>query len=116
VRCAPPANKPTTDERDRCAPFLVRELALLADASVILALGRFGWDAALRALDSLGEKIPRPRPRFGHGAEVAIGKRTLVGSFHPSQQNVYTGRLTAPMLDVVIARARGLAAVNPPRP
>ena len=115
VRCAPPANKPTIDERDACAPFLTRELALLTRVRVIVALGAFGWDAGLRALAAGGFEA-RPRPRFGHGAEAAIGPYKLLGSYHPSQQNVYTGRLTAPMLDVVIARARGLAAVNPPRP
>jgi uracil-DNA glycosylase family 4 len=115
VRCAPPLNKPTTEERDACAPFLVREIRLLSELRVIVALGQFGWDAALRALAELGHSV-RPKPRFGHGAEARIGPYLLLGSYHPSQQNVYTGRLTAPMLDVVIARARGLAAVNPPRP
>jgi uracil-DNA glycosylase family 4 len=112
VRCAPPANKPTIDERDRCAPFLVRELALLPDVSVILALGQFGWDAALRALAELGGEIPRPRPRFGHGAEVMIGRRTLIGSYHPSQQNTFTGRLTPSMFSSVTERARDLAGLT----
>jgi len=115
VRCAPPLNKPTTGERDACAPFLVREIGLLSEIRVIVALGQFGWDAALRALAALGHPVGR-KPRFGHGAEARVGPFVLLGSYHPSQQNVYTGRLTAPMLDVVIARARGLAAVNPPRP
>ena len=93
VRCAPPANKPTPAERDNCAPFLVRELGLLTEVRVLVALGAFGWDAALRALASLGHEV-RPRPRFGHGAEVVIGPYTLLGTYHPSQQNTFTGRLT----------------------
>ena len=115
VRCAPPLNKPATGERDACAPFLVREIGLLSEVQVIVALGQFGWDAALRALAALAHTVGR-KPRFGHGAEARVGPYVLLGSYHPSQQNVYTGRLTAPMLDVVIARARGLTAVNPPRP
>lgn len=115
VRCAPPRNKPTTEERDACAPFLVREIGLLSEVRVIVALGQFGWDAGLRALAALGHPV-KPKPRFGHGAEAQIGPYMLLGSYHPSQQNVYTGRLTAPMFDAVIGRARGLAAVNPPRP
>ncbi len=105
VRCAPPANKPTTDERDTCAPFLVRELGLLSEVRVIVALGAFGWDAALRALSALGH-VPATKPRFGHGAEAAIGPYRLLGTYHPSQQNTFTGRLTPPMLDAVIERAR----------
>jgi uracil-DNA glycosylase len=105
VRCAPPANAPTPEERDRCAPFLLRELALLVNARVIIALGAFGWAAALRAVEASGAPIPRPLPRFGHGAEVVAGPYTLLGTFHPSQQNTFTGRLTADMLDVVLARA-----------
>jgi uracil-DNA glycosylase family 4 len=109
VRCAPPLNRPTNAERDACAPFLVRELALLTGVRVVVPLGQFGWDAVLRALGAAGWPLPRPRPRFGHGAEVRVGTRTLVGSFHPSQQNTFTGRLTAPMLEAVLARARDLA-------
>jgi uracil-DNA glycosylase len=115
VRCAPPANKPTIEERDACAPFLARELQLLEQVQVILALGQFGWDAGVRALTDLGHEAPR-KPRFGHGAEAVIGPFTLLGSYHPSQQNTFTGRMTVPMFDAVIARARGLAAVDPPRP
>ena len=111
VRCAPPANKPTIEERDACAPFLVRELRLLDEVRVILALGAFGWDAGLRALAFLG-RVRAPRPRFGHGAEARIGPVTLLGSYHPSQQNTFTGRLTAPMFDAVIARAVALAAAT----
>ena len=101
VRCAPPANKPTPDERDRCAPFLARELALLSDVRVVVALGSFGWDAAVRAL---APRL-RPRPRFGHGAEAPVGDVTLLGTYHPSQQNTFTGVLTPSMLDAVLARA-----------
>ncbi len=107
VRCAPPANKPTPTERDTCAPFLVRELGLLTEVRVVVALGAFGWDAALRAFADMGHEV-RPRPRFGHGAEVGIGPYTLLGTYHPSQQNTFTGRLTEPMLDAVFTRAREL--------
>jgi uracil-DNA glycosylase family 4 len=105
VRCAPPANKPTTDERDTCAPFLARELGLLSDVRVVVALGAFGWDAALRALSARGH-TPATKPRFGHGAEATVGPYRLLGTYHPSQQNTFTGRLTPPMLDAVIDRAR----------
>jgi uracil-DNA glycosylase family 4 len=105
VRCAPPANKPTPDERDNCLPYLERELALLTECRAILALGSFGWDGVLRALRALGAEVPRPRPRFGHEAEAQVGRWALVGSYHPSQQNTFTGRLTEPMLDAAIARA-----------
>ena len=111
VRCAPPANKPTIDERDNCAPFLRREMALLDQVRVVLALGQFGWDAALRAFAAEGTDIPTPKPRFGHGAEVRIGARTLVGSFHPSQQNTFTGRLTVPMFRAVLVQARSRAGL-----
>jgi uracil-DNA glycosylase family 4 len=104
VRCAPPANRPTPQERARCRPFLQRELALCRRARVLLALGAIGWDAVLRTLDP-----PRPWPRFGHAAEAALGPLTLVGCYHPSQQNVFTGRLTAEMADAVLARCRALA-------
>ncbi|MFL5669242.1 MAG: uracil-DNA glycosylase [Chloroflexota bacterium] len=109
VRCAPPANKPTVGERDTCAPYLERELALLGDVQVIVALGQFGWDACLRALAGVGFEI-RPKPRFGHGAQTAIGPYTLLGTYHPSQQNTFTGRLTAEMFDDVLRRAVVLAA------
>ena len=109
VHCAPPANKPTIDERDACLPFLGRELALLPEVRVIVALGGFGWDGVLRALEGLGQVVPRPRPRFGHGAEARVGPYVVLGAYHPSQQNTFTGRLTAPMLATVIARARELA-------
>ena len=112
VRCAPPANKPTIDERDSCAPFLARELAALGRCRVVVALGHFGWDAALRAFASLGHPAGRPLPHFGHGAAVAIGPWALIGSYHPSQQNTFTGRLTAPMLRDVLARAKELAVAE----
>jgi uracil-DNA glycosylase family 4 len=107
VRCAPPANRPTPEERDRCLPFLRRELDLLPGADVLLALGAFGWDAALRALEA-----PRPWPRFGHGSQARVGDRHLLGSYHPSQQNTFTGRLTPAMLDDVLARAARLRATG----
>lgn len=110
VRCAPPLNRPTNEERDNCAPFLVRELGLLTEIRVILPLGGFGWDAVLRTLAVLGHERPRPRPRFGHGVEATIGPYRLIASFHPSQQNTFTGRLSARMLADVLARAGGLAA------
>lgn len=108
VRCAPPDNKPTVVERDTCLPYLARELRALEAARVVLALGAFGWDGALRALSNLGRDIPSPKPRFGHGAEARIGELTLLGSYHPSQQNTFTGRLTTGMLDRVLARAKEL--------
>jgi uracil-DNA glycosylase family 4 len=106
VRCAPPANKPLPAERDRCADWLAAEWALLDRVRVIVALGGFGWEAALRLLDA----GLRPKPRFGHGAEAAAGGVTLLGCFHPSQQNTFTGRLTPAMIDAVLARAVELAA------
>ena len=110
VRCAPPANRPTPAERDTCLPWSVRELELLADVRVIVCLGAFAWDAALRERAAAGLVNPRPRPRFGHGALLDAGDRlTLLGSFHPSQQNTFTGKLTAEMLDAVLRRAREIA-------
>jgi uracil-DNA glycosylase len=110
VRCAPPANKPTVDERERCRPFLQRELALLAGLRVFVALGRFGYEALCGVLG-----LSR-RPPFGHGVEAAVpGGGTLLGSYHVSQQNTFTGRLTEPMLDAVLWRARALAGLPPPR-
>jgi uracil-DNA glycosylase family 4 len=113
-RCPPPRNRPTTEERDNCLPYLVRELRLLGRARVIVSLGAFAWAGALLALAELGAELPRPRPRFGHGAEARFsseaGEWALLGCFHPSQQNTFTGRLTEPMLDSVFARARKLAA------
>lgn len=108
-RCAPPANRPTPAERDNCLPYLVEELELLGRARVVVALGSYGWDGALRALDALGEEVPRPKPRFGHAAEARVGRFALLGCFHPSQQNTFTGRLTEEMIDAVFARAQELA-------
>jgi uracil-DNA glycosylase family 4 len=108
VRCAPPANKPTPLERDTCAPFLEREVSLLDRLVVVVALGQFGWNAALRAFDTLGHGV-HPRPRFGHGREATVGPYRLLGSYHPSQQNTFTGRLTRPMFQAVLIRARALA-------
>jgi uracil-DNA glycosylase len=109
VRCAPPANKPTPRERDNCLPYLERELALLDRCRVLVALGSFGWDGILRAARALAEEVPRPRPRFGHGAEVEVGRWKLLGCYHPSQQNTFTGKLTLPMTDAIFERARELA-------
>jgi uracil-DNA glycosylase family 4 len=109
-RCAPPANRPTTGERDNCLPYLAEELRLLARVRALVALGAYAWDGALLALRALGREVPRPKPRFGHGAETRVGELALVGCFHPSQQNTFTGRLTAEMLDAVFARALELAS------
>jgi len=108
VRCAPPANRPTPAERDRCLGYAERELELLERARVLVCLGGFAWDAALRLRTALGDPTPRPRPRFGHGAELAPGpgrRLTLLGCYHPSQQNTFTGRLTDAMADEVLSRA-----------
>jgi uracil-DNA glycosylase len=112
VRCAPPANKPTPAERDTCLPYLVRELRLLGRARVIVCLGSFAWAAGLRTLAAAGAELPRPRPRFGHAAETVVGGYRLLGCFHPSQQNTFTGKLTEPMLDAVFRRARELAGLT----
>jgi uracil-DNA glycosylase family 4 len=106
-RCAPPGNRPSPWERDACLPYLVRELRLLTTVRIILALGSWGWDGALRALDKLGHGS-RPRPRFGHAAEASVGPYALLGCYHPSQQNTFTGRLTVGMLDDVLSRAHTL--------
>jgi uracil-DNA glycosylase family 4 len=109
VRCAPPANRPTPAERDNCLPYLVRELALLGSVRVIVCLGSFAWDVALRALAARGFDRLRPRPRFGHGVAVELDDLRLLGCYHPSQQNTFTGKLTESMLDEVFTRARVLA-------
>jgi uracil-DNA glycosylase family 4 len=126
VRCAPPDNKPTPQERDACAPWLDRELRLVEDGlRAVLALGGFAWDAALAAAIRLGWSVPRPRPKFGHGARAVLRREAshhgaggaepvvLLGSYHVSQQNTFTGRLTEPMLDAVLAAAR---SAGPPHP
>jgi len=117
VRCAPPANKPLPSEKAACAHWLARELALLEDVRVVLCLGAFAWTAALTTPAVLGGPAPRPRPTFGHGAEHTartgsgtVLARTLLGCFHPSQQNTFTGKLTEPMIDAVLERARELSA------
>lgn len=115
VRCAPPANAPTPDERRTCGPWLAREVALV-DPAVAVVLGGFGWQALLTTLAEQGWAVPRPRPAFGHGVEVELHHGTdartltLLGCYHVSQQNTFTGRLTPPMLDAVLTRARELAA------
>jgi uracil-DNA glycosylase family 4 len=108
-RCAPPDNKPTPEERHNCLPYLAGEIDALSRLRVIVALGAFAWDGVLRCLATRGA-FGRPRPRFAHGAEAAIGSFVLVGCFHPSQQNTFTGRLTPAMADAVLERARRLAA------
>ncbi|MEP7090192.1 MAG: uracil-DNA glycosylase [Nocardioidaceae bacterium] len=115
VRCAPPENRPTIEERDTCAPWLEQEVALVQGSlRAVVALGAYAWDAALRTLRALGWDVPRPKPRFGHAAEATViapdGRQVaLLASFHPSQQNTFTGRLTEPMLDAVLGRAAALA-------
>ena len=109
VRCAPPANRPLPSERDNCLPYLERELGLLERVRVIVCLGGFGWDGVLRALSTRSVDIPRPRPKFGHGARATVGPWELLGCYHPSQQNTFTGRLTEDMLDDVFNEARRLA-------
>ncbi len=111
VRCAPPDNRPRPDERDNCLPYLERELEILTSARVVVALGGFAWDGILRAFATLGVRAT-PKPRFGHGAEARVGDYTLLGSYHPSQQNTFTRRLTPEMLDAVLLRARDLAGVS----
>ena len=112
VRCAPPANKPLPAERDHCASWLEAEWALLANVRVIVALGAFGWEAALRLLDP----ALRPKPRFGHGAEAEVGGTLLLGCFHPSQQNTFTGKLTPAMIDAVLGRAVQAASARSTSP
>ena len=107
VRCAPPANRPTPVERDNCLPYFVRELEILDRARVIVCLGSFAWDAALKVVGPI-----RPKPRFGHLSEAHAGRYALLGSYHPSQQNTFTGRLTEPMLDAVFTKARLLGSVG----
>jgi uracil-DNA glycosylase family 4 len=123
VRCAPPDNKPTPAERDACAPWIEQEVRLVAPSTrVVVCLGSFGWAAALKALRGAGYAVPRPLPKFGHAAEVILPMvevrreaeprnqaLTLLGCYHPSQQNTFTGRLTPEMLDAVFARAKDLA-------
>jgi uracil-DNA glycosylase family 4 len=107
-RCCPPSNRPTPAERANCLPYLVRELEALEDVRVIVALGSFAWDGALRAAAELGHRV-RPAPRFAHGSEAQVGPYKFLGCFHPSQQNTFTGKLTPEMMDRVFERARELA-------
>jgi uracil-DNA glycosylase family 4 len=120
VRCAPPANKPTPEERDRCLPWTVAELEDVKDVRVVVCLGAFAWDAALRLRVALGHVPPRPRPKFGHGALWYDDDRqksvrpapALLGTYHPSQQNTFTGVLTEAMLDDVFTTAREVAGLQ----
>jgi uracil-DNA glycosylase family 4 len=116
VRCAPPANKPTPEEREACLPFLQRELDELAHVRVIVVLGAFAHDAVARVLAAAGSPLPTPRPKFGHGVEILTERAVVVGCFHPSQQNTFTGKLTERMIDAVFHRARALAEAVPSRP
>ena len=116
VRCAPPANKPTPEERDTCSPWFHRELELvLPSTRAIVCLGKFGFDVLLKALQSVGGVLPKPRPKFGHAVEYAVpgpyGEVTVLGCFHPSQQNTFTGKLTEPMLDAVMTRAKAIGGL-----
>ena len=111
VRCAPPANKPKVSERDACGHWLHRALDVLRHLSVVVTLGGFAYAQTLRILADRGARLPRPRPRFGHGAEVELGTVTVLASYHPSQQNTFTGKLTEPMFDAIWRRARELAQV-----
>lgn len=115
VRCAPPDNRPTPGEFDRCRPFFAREWALLPRVRVVLSLGGLAWASALRVLGDAGAAIPRPAPSFGHGAEAPLdgpgrGRVALLGSYHVSRQNTNTGRLTPAMFDAVLERAKELLA------
>jgi uracil-DNA glycosylase len=112
VKSAPPDNKPLPSERDNCAPYLVRELDALDRVRVVVALGAFAWASALRTFAALGAALPKPRPGFGHGAEATLGRWTLLGCYHVSQQNTFTGKLTRPMLDAVLERAQVLAGAE----
>jgi uracil-DNA glycosylase family 4 len=109
LRCCPPGNKPTPDERDACLPFLARELQTLSEVRCIVCLGAYAWDTVLRVLaESPDQSPPRPRPRFRHAGEAIIGSRTMLGCYHPSQHNTFTGRLTVEMIDAILARARAI--------
>ena len=118
VRCAPPDNKPTIRERDTCAPWLLREVSLVQSSlRVVVCLGSYAWDASLHTFRATGYDLPRPKPRFGHAVEVALATAngrvvTMLGCYHPSQQNTFTGRLTEPMLDAVLGRAAALAVAG----
>lgn len=106
VRCAPPQNRPLPEERDNCLPYLERELAALNKLQVIVALGSFAWACALRVLRRSGAFVPPPSPKFGHGVEISAGSYRLIGSYHPSQQNTFTGTLTETAFDEIFSRAK----------
>ncbi len=109
IRCAPPANRPTPEELDACLPFLVQELELLKEVRVVVALGKFGFDAYLRARKIAGQPVPKPRPRFRHGGLTRFPEGVrLLASYHPSQQNTFTGTLTRGMLRTIFRRARAI--------
>jgi len=116
VRCAPPANKPTPEERNACLPYFARELELLRNVQVIVVLGAFAYEAVGRVLADAGSPLPTPRPKFTHRLEVPTPRAVVLGCFHPSQQNTFTGKLTEPMIDEVFLRARALADGVPSRP
>jgi len=111
VRCAPPANKPTTEERNNCLPFFKEDLCLLNKVNVLIALGSFAWDGCLRILSEEGHVV-KPKPKFGHLAESEVGPYTMIGSYHPSQQNTFTGKLTQPMFDKVFKLAKKRAGIS----
>jgi uracil-DNA glycosylase len=114
VRCAPPDNKPTLVERETCAPWLRRELELVSPSvRAVVCLGSYAWDAALRTFRQLGYDVPRPKPRFGHGVEALVADKVMLGCYHPSQQNTFTGKLTEPMLDAVLTRAKQVGSATP---
>ena len=112
VKCAPPANKPTVAERDRCQPFSVEELTAMPTVKVILCLGAFAWGQALRLVNATEGTRVSPKPKFGHGVTAQVGSYTLLGSYHPSQQNTFTGTLTEEMFDAVFGKARQLIAAG----
>jgi uracil-DNA glycosylase len=116
VRCAPPGNRPSPAERDRCLPYLARELSLLERVQVVVVLGGFAYEALWHTLALDGVPLPAPRPRFAHGVEVTTPRATVICSYHPSQQNTFTGRLTEPMLDAIFRRARTLSRAATPAP
>lgn len=109
VHCAPPLNKPTTEERNNCIGYFRRDLEIMKDTKVIMCLGKFAWDGVIRILKQLGHKLDAPTA-FAHGSEARMGPYHLIGSYHPSQQNTFTGRLTEPMIDAVFSRAKDLVS------
>jgi uracil-DNA glycosylase family 4 len=113
ARCAPPGNRPTTAEITSCQPWLRRELEILRRVRVLVALGRIAWDASLALLQAAKVPLPRPRPAFAHGAQSVLGRYALLGCYHVSQQNTFTGRLTERMIDAVLARAKEISGLGP---